>query len=326
MPDFTEQKLVETVNLTKKYGQLTAVDHLNLRVDKGKIFGLLGPNGAGKTTTILMLLGLTEPTEGKAFIAGYDSTYNPLKVKSIVGYLPDNVGFYPDLTAVENLKFTADLNGLEPKEANRRISEVLERVGLKEAANRKVAEFSRGMRQRLGIADVLVKNPPLIIMDEPTLGIDPEGVRELLGLIKNLAKEDGRTVLLSSHLLHQVQEICDEVGIFVKGRMIAHGTIDELGSQLLAGQQLVIELIAEPPGVELINLCKSLDGVNEVKVNGRMLNLKCSKDIRKNLSKTLVNSGYELLHLYLRGFSLDDIYQRYFQKEGYHGFEDNSKD
>ena len=321
MTDTAKEILVETINLTKRYGQLTAVDKLNLKVEKGSIFGLLGPNGAGKTTTILMLLGLTEPTEGKALIAGYDSTYNPIKVKSIVGYLPDNVGFYTDMTGIENLNYTAELNGLDPKEAKKRIYDAIERVGLKDAANRKVGEYSRGMRQRLGIADVLVKDPPLIIMDEPTLGIDPEGVRELLALIKTLAREDGRTILLSSHLLHQVQEICDKVGIFVEGKMIACGTIDELGSQLLAGQQLQIEVMAEPFGEALIDTCKTIEGVNDIKVKGHLLTLKCSKDIRKQLSRTLANRGYELLHLYLRGVSLNDIYQRYFQKEGYHGAE-----
>jgi ABC-2 type transport system ATP-binding protein len=319
LTEIVGQVIVETVNLTKRYGQLTAVDGLNLKIEKGSIFGLLGPNGAGKTTTILMLLGLTEPTDGNVLISGYDPTHNPLKVKAIVGYLPDNVGFYQELTGLENLRYTAELNGLQRDMAQSRINNALERVGLKDSANRKVGEYSRGMRQRLGVADVLVKDPPLIIMDEPTLGIDPEGVRDMLRLIKNLAVEDGRTIILSSHLLHQVQEICDRVGIFVKGRMIASGAIDELGSQLLAGEELVIEVIAEPFDEELINICKSKDGVQDIKKRGRMLILHCAKDIRQFLSKTIVDSGYKLLHMYLRGVSLDDIYQRYFQKEGYDG-------
>lgn len=319
MTDTTTNILVETIDLTKCYGEVTAVDKLNLQVEKGTIFGLLGPNGAGKTTTILMLLGLTEPTGGKALIAGYDSTYNPIKVKSIVGYLPDNIGFYQDMTGFENLQFTAELNGLPSDEARSRIQKALERVGLKDMANRKVAEYSRGMRQRLGIADVLVKDPPLIIMDEPTLGIDPEGVRELLTLIKNLSQKDGRTLLISSHLLHQVQEICDRVGIFVKGKMIASGTIDELGTQLLAGQQLKIEVRAEPLGEELVNTLKSVKDVKDIKRQGQMLILSCSSDVRKEISRKLINNGFELLHLYLRGISLNDIYQQYFQKEGYHG-------
>ena len=215
--------IIETFDLTKKYGDILAVDNLNLKVEEGTVYGLLGPNGAGKTTTILMLLGLTEPSSGKAMVAGYDAGRNPLEVKSMVGYLPDNVGFYNEMTGEENLIYT--LKGL-PDEAKKRIRQAVERVGLREAINRKVGEYSRGMRQRLGIADVLVKDPKLIIMDEPTLGIDPEGIHQLLDLIKELAREDGRTVLISSHLLHQIQQICHKVGIFVKGKLIASGTIE----------------------------------------------------------------------------------------------------
>lgn len=309
------QIVVETENLTKRYGNLTAVDGLNLQVEKGIIFGLLGPNGAGKTTTILMLLGLTEPTAGRALINGYDPTRHPLKVKAMVGYLPDNVGFYHDMSGLANLQYTAALNGLPSKVAEARIASALAKVGLQDAAARKVSEYSRGMRQRLGIADLLVKDPPLIIMDEPTLGIDPEGVRELLDLIKSLAREDKRTIIISSHLLPQVQEICDQVGIFVKGRMIASGTINQLGQQLLAGKQLRLELIAEPRDEALYHLCREIDGVIELKKDSHIITLQCTKDIRALLAKKIVEAGYRLLHLHLRGFSLDDIYQQYFQQE-----------
>ena len=311
------QLLVETKDLTKHYGELVAVDKLNLRVERGTIFGLLGPNGAGKTTTILMLLGLTEPTAGKALINGLDPTRNPLQVKSIVGYLPDNGGFYQDMTGEANLRYTCELNGLSPGEAEKRIMSALERVGLKNDAHRKVSEYSRGMRQRLGIADLLVKDPPLIIMDEPTLGIDPKGVRELLQLIRELVEEDNRTILLASHLLHQVQEVCDKVGIFVKGKMIASGTIDSLGSQLGSKEKVRLEVCAEPLDEALINLCRDTDGVLGVKQEGRMLIIRSKKDIRSSLAAKIVAGGYNLLHLRQSEFSLDDIYQRYFQeKEG----------
>jgi ABC-2 type transport system ATP-binding protein len=307
--------LVTTKGLTKHYGTLVAVDNLNLKVKQGTIFGLLGPNGAGKTTTILMLLGLTEPTAGQAIIDGCDPTREPLKVKSRTGYLPDNVGFYQDMTGWENLRYTAELNGLPEDVAKERIARAVERVGLADAIDRKVGEYSRGMRQRLGIADLLVKDPPLIIMDEPTLGIDPEGVRELLALIKSLAREDGRTILVSSHLLHQVQEICDEVGIFVKGKMIACGTVDDLGRQLLQGKRFSLEVEAEPLDEELLNLCRSQRGVLELQQNGTRLLLFCSEDIRPQLTKEIIAAGYRLLHMTLRGYSLDEIYRRYFTKE-----------
>lgn len=308
--------IIETKDLCKKYGDIVAVDGLNLQVEEGTVYGLLGPNGAGKTTTILMLLGLTEPTSGKAFVAGYDASRNPLKVKSIVGYLPDNVGFYDELTGEENLLYTAELNGIGRNEALASIEKLLSRVGLNGDGKRKVSEYSRGMRQRLGIADVLVKNPQLIIMDEPTLGIDPEGIHELLALITSLAKEDGKTILISSHLLHQIQQICDKVGIFVKGKLIASGTIDELGQQLISANQLVLELKAVPHDNSLIDLCKAIEGVIESRRENDMLLLECDRDVREDLVKTLAGEGYYPIHLNLRGVSLDSIYLRYFQKEG----------
>jgi ABC-2 type transport system ATP-binding protein len=308
--------IIETFDLTKKYGDILAVDNLNLKVEEGTVYGLLGPNGAGKTTTILMLLGLTEPSSGKAMVAGYDAGRNPLEVKSMVGYLPDNVGFYNEMTGEENLIYTARLNGIAKDEAKKRIRQAVERVGLREAINRKVGEYSRGMRQRLGIADVLVKDPKLIIMDEPTLGIDPEGIHQLLDLIKELAREDGRTVLISSHLLHQIQQICHKVGIFVKGKLIASGTIDDLEKQLLMGEKPEIELKAVPDDENLVKLCENLDGVESIRRKNDLLILDCLRDVREDLVRELHSKGYCPVHLCLRGVSLDSIYLRYFRKEG----------
>ena len=213
-----EESMIRMERLTKAYGEKQAVSDLTLNIEKGEVFGLLGPNGAGKTTTTLMLLGLTEPTSGKAFIDGKDCTRDPIEVKRIVGYLPDNVGFYQDMTGRENLWFTGRLNGIAEDVVKQRAQELLEKVGMLEAADAKTGTYSRGMRQRLGIADVLMKDPKVVIMDEPTLGIDPEGIRELMVLIRKLADEDGRTVLISSHQLYQVQQVCDRVGLFVEGR------------------------------------------------------------------------------------------------------------
>lgn len=237
--------IIRTSELVKQYGDVTAVDHLNLEIHKGEVFGLLGPNGAGKTTTTLMLLGLTDPTSGTAEISGLDCTRDALAVKKIVGYLPDNVGFYPDMSGRENLIFSGMMNGLTRKEAEERAVGFLERVGMTYAADRKTGTYSRGMRQRLGIADVLMKDPEIIIMDEPTLGIDPSGMRELTALIRELSVKDGRTILISSHELYQIQEISDRVGIFVKGRMIACGRIDELGQQLQNEGLYMVDFRAE---------------------------------------------------------------------------------
>lgn len=237
--------IIRTSELVKQYGDVTAVDHLNLEIHKGEVFGLLGPNGAGKTTTTLMLLGLTDPTSGTAEISGLDCTRDALAVKKIVGYLPDNIGFYPDMSGRENLIFSGMMNGLTRKEAEERAVGLLERVGMTYAADRKTGTYSRGMRQRLGIADVLMKDPEIIIMDEPTLGIDPSGMRELTALIRELSVKDGRTILISSHELYQIQEISDRVGIFVKGRMIACGRIDELGQQLQNEGLYMVDFRAE---------------------------------------------------------------------------------
>jgi ABC-2 type transport system ATP-binding protein len=302
------------VELTKKYGDFTAVDRLNLQVMEGEIFGLLGPNGAGKTTTILMMLGLTEPTAGQVRVAGFDSTRQPLEVKRLVGYLPDNVGFYEEMTARENLRYTAALNGLSGKEANRRIDELLERVGLTYAADQKAGSFSKGMRQRLGIADVLIKAPRVVVLDEPTLGIDPDGVKEVLELIVRMSRESGITILLASHLLHQVQQVCHRVGIFVKGRMVAVGPIQSLGQQIMDGKSMIVELQAEPFTPQLADQLRGLEEVESLEETGEMLLVSCRQDVRRQIAERVVQSGAVLQHLRLRGFGLEDIYMKYFRE------------
>jgi len=308
--------IIKTENLTKRYGELTAVNNLNLEIREGEIFGLLGPNGAGKTTTILMLLGLTEPSSGKAWIDGFDCTRNPIAVKRIAGYLPDNVGFYEDMTGRENLRYTGRLNGMKPEQIESRIDSLLKRTGLEHAADKKVGTYSRGMRQRLGIADVLMKDPKVVILDEPTLGIDPEGIRELLGLIKELSARDGRTVLISSHLLHQIQQICDRVGIFVKGSLAACGPIDTLGKQVQESDVFTVEFSASPDSEELLRLIESVKEVTGVKKEKGLYVINAKEDVRSVLADEAVKKGFSVSHLRLRGGDLDDIYRRYFAKEG----------
>jgi ABC-2 type transport system ATP-binding protein len=220
-----------TRGLTKRYEGITAVDGLDLEVRRGEIFGLLGQNGAGKTTTILMLLGLTEPTEGSAEVLGFDPAFDALQVKRRVGYLPDSVGFYDDLTGRENLRYTARLNGLRGDAAEDRIQRVVDAVELTDRVDTPTGTYSRGMLQRLGIADALVKDPEILILDEPTTAIDPIGVVGILGLLRDLVRDRGVTILLSSHLLVQVQSVCDRVGIFAAGRLIGLGTVPELAAE-----------------------------------------------------------------------------------------------
>ena len=229
--------VIELEGLTKKYGSFTAVDNLNLNIRKGEIFGLLGPNGAGKSTTILMMLGLTEPTSGSVRVCGINSTKQPVDVKRKVGYLPEDVGFYDDRTGLENLIYTAQLNRIAYDEAREKALRLLERVGLANELTKKTGKYSRGMRQRLGLADVLIKSPEVVILDEPTSGIDPSGIREFMDLIMHLSREEDITVLFSSHHLHQVQQVCDRVGLFVKGRLIAEGDVASLSHQLFGDEQ-----------------------------------------------------------------------------------------
>jgi len=305
--------VIETSGLTKRYGDLTAVDNLNLSVARGEVFGLLGPNGSGKTTTILMLLGLTEPTAGKVRVLGLDPARQPLSVKAQVGYMPDEVGFYDELSARSNLAYIARLNGLPSSEARRRIDDVLARVGLADVADKPVATFSHGMRRRLGVADVLVKQPKLIIMDEPTQGLDPEGARSFLQIIRQL-KEEGITVLLSSHLLHQVQEVCDRVGLFHQGRLVLVGAVPDLAQQVL-GSAYHIWLQADGPAASLNPALQSLPGVVAVKQEGpdRYL-VEATGDLRAEAVKAVVSAGGRLLGLDVRTPDLDSIYARYFQE------------
>jgi ABC-2 type transport system ATP-binding protein len=227
------QQVIETEGLTKEYGSQVAVNHLSMTIQEGEIFGFLGPNGAGKTTTILMLLGLTEPTSGKARVCGFDPTRDPIRVKEMVGYLPENVGFYDDMNAKENLRFVARLNRIPDRVSSARIDALLDTVGLEDEATKKVQAFSKGMRQRLGIAEVLVKEPKIVFLDEPTVGLDPDGTNRMLDMIHSLSRDKGITVFLSSHLLDQVQRICDRVGIMIKGNLVAAGRMDELAREKL---------------------------------------------------------------------------------------------
>ncbi len=330
-----DQAIVRTRGLTKRYGTFTAVDHLDLEVQPGEVFGLLGPNGAGKTTTVLMLLGLSEPSGGEAWVVGLNPTREPLAVKRRVGYLPDNVGFYGGMTGSQNLRYTARLNGMREAESRARTDQLLGEVGLSDAADKPVETYSRGMRQRLGIADALVKEPSLLILDEPTIAIDPAGVAEMLALIRRLVNERGIAVLLSSHLLEQVQSICDRVGIFVAGKMVAQGRVGELASAGLGplgvadggmagdttalgrasgvGGLFVLEVGVEGASDAVEPVLRAVSGVrsvepHEVEVGTWIVH--ADGDVRGALSTALVAAGHPPLHLRRRGDELDTIYRR----------------
>jgi ABC-2 type transport system ATP-binding protein len=306
--------VVETHNLTKRYHDKIAVNALNLTVEEGEIFGFLGPNGAGKTTTILMCIGLTEPTSGRVAVCGFDPSRESLAVKSRVGYLPENPGFYEDISARENLLYMARLNHIPEDEARRRTAEVLEQVELSGDGRRLVREFSRGMKQRLGIAEVLVKQPRAIILDEPTLGIDPDGAIRILELIKSLNRERNLTVMLSSHQLQQVQEICSRVGIIVRGKLIVQGQMDELGRAILKERQwnFLVELGGGANGIE--NDLRAINGVDEIEKRRHGLFLRCTRDVRPELLSLVARKNLQLLQLRSEDPTLEEIYLKYFRE------------
>jgi len=296
--------------LTKRYGAVSVVDAINFDIVKGEVFGLLGPNGAGKTTTILMILGLTDISSGQVSVLGHDPARAPLKVKRRVGYLPDSVGFYDNLSAVENLSYTAKLMGLPLAERTRRIAAALARVRLSDVAEKRVATFSRGMRQRLGLAEIIVKQAEIAILDEPTSGLDPQATHEFLELIGEL-KSEGVTVLLSSHLLDQVQRICNRVALFQAGRIVLMGPVADLARQVL-GAGFVVEVEAD--GTGLARRLATIPGVTNVDTLAEdRFRMTADRDVRPDAARAVVAANGSLRRLSVDEPSLEAIYARYFQ-------------
>ncbi|KUO42427.1 MAG: hypothetical protein APZ16_03080 [Candidatus Hadarchaeum yellowstonense] len=300
---------IETHDLTKKYNDFVAVDRLNLSIKPGELFGMLGPNGAGKTTTVLMLLGLTEPSSGTCRVFGHDPFREPLKVKSISGYLAERIGLYEDLTPEQNLRYITKLNQIPENEARRRIKDALESVGAAGYAQTKVGKLSRGMRQRVGIAGVLVKKPKVAFFDEPTQGLDPEGKNELLELLRRISKEEKTTVLLLSHMLADVQHICDRIGIMLRGKMVALGTIEELRAR--TKEDWVIDIEAENITPKLVHDLSSLHGVKSVDRSGNVITVRSEKDIRSAIMEFFLQNKIFPLSLRARERSLEEIYLGY---------------
>jgi ABC-2 type transport system ATP-binding protein len=312
LADVPDDAVIVTRRLTKDYGDFTAVQRLDLTVRRGEVFGLLGPNGAGKTTTVLMLLGLTEPTRGVVRVLGLDPVREPLAVKRRVGYLPDNVGFYGGMTGRENLRYTAKLNGIARTEAESRIDELLHEVRLEDAADKRADTYSRGMRQRLGIADALVKQPSVLILDEPTIAIDPAGVEELLALLRRLVRERDLTVLLSSHILGQVQSLCDRVGFFSAGRLVAAGPLAELAGGDDRHVELEVAIDGAPSAIDPV--VRGVPGVTDVVPDAKEERLRivtATSDVAAPVAAALAGAGLTLVHLRRRGTDLLELYRKY---------------
>ncbi len=307
------ETVIEAQDLTKRYGRATAVDNVSFTIGRGEIFGLLGPNGAGKTTTILMLLGLTDISAGQARVLGHDPVREPLAVKRRVGYLPDSVGFYDHLSAADNLRYTARLIGYPPAEREERIAAALARVQLGDVADQRVGTFSRGMRQRLGLAEIMMKEASIAILDEPTSGLDPQATAELLAMIRAL-KQDGVAVLISSHLLDRVQSVCDRVALFQAGKIVLIGTVEELGRKVLGGG-FAVEVEAQ--GERLDERLRQVPGVRAVELTGPdRFRLLAERDVRPEAAAAVVAAGGRLTRLSVEEPSLEVIYTRYFEDQG----------
>jgi len=315
MNNINKGPMIFAENLTKRYDGTTAVNNLNLTIEKNEIFGLLGPNGAGKSTIILMLLGLTEPTSGSIKVGGYNSTREPIKVKRITGYLPENLGLYGELTVRQNLKYTAELNNIPQKDIEPKIQEVLEIVGLDKNKNQIVNTFSKGMKQRLGIADVLIKDPQLAILDEPTEGLDVKIANQILDNIKILNREKNITFLICSHQLNLVQKICSRIGVISKGKLVGEGKIEHLGRSLFAEGKYRIEVEISKITPEVIKNIKNIPAVISAEGKGNILDIFSDEDCRTQISQVILKHNLLLTRMNIKDSSLEEIYLKYFKEE-----------
>ena len=308
------EHIIETMMLTKKYGDLSAVDQLNMTIDEGEIFGFLGPNGAGKTTTILMLMGLSVPTSGTALVAGYDIVEQSREIRKVASILPEYSSVYGDLTAYENLDYVGRLNDLTKEERKELIPEMLEVVGMSDWTDSKAESFSRGMKQRVVIAAALIKEPKVVFLDEPTLGLDPVGTREIRELILRLNKEQDLTVVLTSHILPEVQMTCSRVGIINKGRLIVTETIENLTREMTGSEDRRVDFrLSEVPS-GLIGDLESIEGVKSVTEENDRLYVYGSVDSDYEVSKTITGHGAVILLMRPREYTLEEIFMKYYEE------------
>jgi ABC-2 type transport system ATP-binding protein len=306
---------IETVNLTKKYGRLTAVDKLNLNVNAGTIHGFLGPNGAGKTTTIKILVGLLRPDEGNARVFGQEVSGDKPDVRLKMGFMPELPKFPKHLKGSELLDIYGRMYGMSQQQRKDQLPKLFESVGLKGRENDLIGKYSKGMQQRLGIAQALLNDPELIILDEPSLGLDPVGMIEVRELIKNVAKE-GMTVFLSSHLLFEVQQVCSHVTIINKGIALVSDTIENVSHKTKAPALLQIEVTKLTEAITE-NLEK-LPFITDVKTEDNKLTipLETKEDVRAQISETITNSGGTIIFMNMTGQSLEDVFVQLVGKAG----------
>jgi ABC-2 type transport system ATP-binding protein len=309
------QNIVETFELTKKYGDFTAVNSLEMEVEKGEIFGFLGPNGAGKTTTVLMLMGLSVPTSGTAKVAGYDIVEQSREIRRVASILPEYSSMYGDLTAFDNLDYIGKLNDMPKEEREDRIHEVLEIVDMLDWLDAKYESFSRGMKQRVGIASTMMKNPEIVFLDEPTLGLDPVGTRETRELILDLKNNEGLTIVLTSHLLNEVKITCDRIGILNKGKLVLKETMSNLNNIMTGEEDRRVEFRLTEVTPELVKDIEELEGVKSVLQENGRLYVYCSVDSDVDVSKIIVEHGSTILLMMPREYTLEEIFMKYYNME-----------
>jgi gliding motility-associated transport system ATP-binding protein len=297
--------MIRVEGLTKDYGARRAISDLTFEANQGEIVGFLGPNGAGKTTTMRILTGYMPPTDGTAAVAGYDVVAESLEVRRRVGYLPETVPLYTDMTAFEYLKFMADLRHLP--DSDERAEESLEMVGLESRSDSYISSLSKGMRQRVGLAQALIHHPEVLILDEPTIGLDPGQVVEVRNLIREIGKQ--RTVLLSTHVLSEAQQICDRVLIINKGKIIAEDTPQNLQARLVGSERATVRVRGDSDGLsKVVTRVKGVQSVHASSDGAVEFQFAPGQDVRPEVAKAVINSGYELLELRPVGMSLEEIF------------------
>ena len=310
--------MIEAKNLTKFYGKTKAIENVSFFIEKGEIVGLLGPNAAGKTTIMRILTCFLTPTSGTATINGYDILENPLEVQKSIGYLPEKNPLYEEFTVSEFLNFVCETKGIFKKnEKIKRISKVIEECGLNEVKNKMIYKLSKGYKQRVGIAQALINEPSVLILDEPTIGLDPKQIIETRNLIKNLSGK--RTILLSSHILPEVSMVCERVIIINEGKIIATDTVENLTSKLKKGFEIYLEVDGEPEKVKRVLQeipdVKSINPVLPHKEKEAKFIIKAERDIRKEISEKILNSGFGLLGMKINEMTLEDIFLKLTTKE-----------
>ena len=310
--------MIEVQNLTKRYGPTLAVSEVSFDVQKGEILGFLGPNGAGKTTTMRVITGYLPPTGGRVRVAGFDVAEEPLEAKKRTGYLPENPPVYTDMRVAEYLAFVARIKGVPRREIKTRIEEVEEKCAITDVAQRQIGKLSKGYRQRVGLAQAIIQNPDVLVLDEPTAGLDPKQIIETRELIKGLAGQ--HTVVLSTHILPEVSKTCQRVVVINAGRVVAVGTPDELTHRLQGFETVLIT--AEAPAAEMMDKLQRVDGVNWVeprdsKDGSVTLEVQSEKgrDLRSELARAVVESQWKLLELKTSGMSLEDIFLKLTTKD-----------